>query len=164
MAEMKMKMEMKMKPILIALVSVVLMLLVVSTGCSKPLSQVWVEVSCDEFYDNHHINTMLEVQIGETFEVKLCSNPTTGFQWSEIVPISNATILKQEDHKFIGAENEPPPPPGTSGQEIWTFKALKQGSSDIYLEYGRPWEGGEKGEWTCTVNVVVVNSVGRVSN
>ncbi len=35
------------------------------------------------------------------------------------------------------------------------FKALKKGSSTIYLEYSRPWEGGEKGEWTCTVNVVV---------
>jgi len=109
------EMKMKMKPILIALVSVVLMLLVVSIGCSKPLSQVWVEVSCDEFYDNHHINTMLEVQIGETFEVKLCSNPTTGFQWSEKAQISNAAILKQEDRKFIGAENEQPSPPGTPG-------------------------------------------------
>ncbi len=42
-----------------------------------------------------------------------------------------------------------------SHQESWTFKALKQGSSEVYLEYSLPWEGGEKGEWTCTVNVVV---------
>ncbi len=96
---------------------------------------------------------MLEVQVGETFEVKLCSNPTTGFQWSEEAQISAPAVLQQEDHNFIGPESEPPP--GTPGQEVWTFEALKQGSSEIYLEYSRPWEGGEKGEWTCTVNVIV---------
>ena len=146
---------MKIKLILMLTTIAVSVLLVACAAPAQPGSKTWVEVSCDEFYDNHHINTTLEVQIGETFEVKLCSNPTTGFQWSEKAQISNAAILKQEDRKFIGAENEPPPPPGTPGQEIWTFKALKQGSSDIYLEYSRPWEGGEKGEWTCTVNVVV---------
>ena len=65
------------------------------------------------------------------------------------------TVLKQENHEFVGPESEPPPPPGTPGQEIWTFEALKQGSSIIYLEYSRPWEGGEKGEWTLTVDVIV---------
>jgi predicted secreted protein len=146
---------MKIKLILMLTTIAVSVLLIACAAPAQPGSKAWVEVSCDEFYDNHHINTMLEVQIGETFEVKLCSNPTTGFQWSEKAQISNSAVLKQEDHKFIGPESEPPPPPGTPGQEIWTFKALKQGSSDIYLEYSRPWEGGEKGEWTCTVNVVV---------
>ena len=42
-----------------------------------------------------------------------------------------------------------------TADQIKTFKVLKQGSSDLYLEYSRPLEGGEKGEWTCTVNVVV---------
>jgi len=146
---------MKIKPILMLTAIAVSMILVACAAPGQPGSKAWVEVSCDEFYDNHHINTMLEVQAGETFEVKLCSNPTTGFQWSEKAQISDAAVLKQEDHKFIGPESEPPPPPGTPGQEIWTFKALKQGSSEVYLEYSRPWEGGEKGEWTCTVNVVV---------
>ena len=146
---------MKIKPILMMTSIAVMTLLVACAGPAQPSSKAWVEVSCDEFYDNHQINTMLEVQAGEPFEVKLCSNPSTGFQWSEEAKISNPAVLQQEDHKFIGPESEPPPPPGTPGQEVWTFKVLKQGSSDIYLEYGRPWEGGEKGEWTCTVNVVV---------
>jgi inhibitor of cysteine peptidase len=146
---------MKIKLILMLTAVAVSMLLVACAAPAQPESKAWVEVSCDEFYDNHHISTMLEVQIGETFEVKLCSNPSTGFRWSEEAQISDPAVLQQEDHKFIGPESKPPPPPGTPGQEVWTFKALKQGSSDIYLEYSRPWEGGEKGEWTCTVNVVV---------
>ena len=124
-------------------------------ACTSPSQKAWVEVTCDEFYDNQHINTMLEVQIGETFEVKLCSNPTTGFQWSEKAQISEVAVLRQEDHKFIGPESEPSPPSGTPGQEVWNFKALKEGSSTIFFEYSRPWEGGEKGEWTCTVNVIM---------
>ena len=143
---------MKIKPILMVTAIAVSMFLV---ACAAPGQKAWVEVSCDEFNDNHDINQMLEVQSGEIFEVNLCSNPTTGFQWLEEAQISDSVVLKQEDHKFIGPESEPPPPPGTPGQEVWTFKALKKGSSTIYLEYSRPWEGGEKGEWTCTVNVIV---------
>ncbi len=143
---------MKIKPILMLTAVAVSMLLV---ACAAPGQKAWVEVSCDEFNNNQHVNQMLEVKSGETFEVKLCSNPTTGFQWSEETQISNTAITIQESHEFIGPESEPPPPPGTPGQEVWTFKALQKGSSTIYLEYSRPWEGGEQGEWTCTVNVVV---------
>ncbi len=143
---------MKIKPILMLATIAVSILLV---ACAAPGQKAWIEVSCDEFNDNHHVNQMLEVQAGETFEVKLCSNPTTGFQWSEEAQISDTAVLEQEDHEFIGPEGEPPPPPGTPGQEVWIFTALKKGSSTIYLEYSRPWEGGGKGEWTCTVNVIV---------
>ena len=145
---------MKMKPILMLTAIAVSMFLV---ACATSGQKAWVEVSCNEFNDNNHIVQMLEVHLGETetFEVKLCSNPSTGFRWSEEAQISDPAVMQQEDHKFIGPESKPPPPAGTPGQEVWTFKALKQGSSDIYLEYSRPWEGGEKGEWTCTVNVVV---------
>ena len=145
---------MKIKPILILTIFVVSMLLV---ACAAPGQKAWVEVTCDDFYDNNHFKAAptLEVQAGETFEVKLCSNPTTGFQWSENAQISDPLVLQQENHKFIGPESEPPPPPGTPGQEVWTFKALKEGSSTIFFEYSRPWEGGEKGEWTCTVSVLV---------
>lgn len=146
---------MKIHRILMLTAIVVSILLVACAAPAQPGAKAWVEVSCDEFYDNHYINTVLEVQAGETFEVRLCSNPTTGFQWAENAQISDAAVLKQENHKFIGPESEPPPASGTPGQEIWAFKALKQGSSEVYLEYSRPWEGGEKGEWTCTVNVIV---------
>ena len=130
-------------------------LLVACTATNNQTPEAYVEITCDEFSNNNHFNQELEVRAGETFEVKLCSNPSTGFQWSEDSQISDTTILKQENHEFVGPESEPPPPPGTPGQEIWTFEALKQGSSTIYLEYSRPWEGGEKSEWTLTVDVTV---------
>ena len=147
---------MKIKPTLILTTITISMFLV---SCAAPVQKAWIEVSCDEFNDNNHIKAIpaLEIHLGETetFVVKLCSNPTTGFRWSENAQISDTAVLVQEDHKFIGLESEPPPPPGTPGQEVWTFKALKEGTSTLFFEYSRPWEGGEKGEWTCTVNVIV---------
>ena len=101
-----------------------------------------------------HINKQIEIASGSSFEVTLCSNPTTGFQWEE-AQISNETVLKQVDRQFISPNSEPPPPPGTPGQEIWTFEAIQKGSSTVSIRYSRPWEGGEKGEWTFTLAVTV---------
>lgn len=135
---------------------VAILLSTILAGCTTASEEeVRVEVSCDEFYDIKHIYQTLEVKPEESFKVKLCSNPTTGFKWTDEAQISDLTVLKQEDHNFIGPDSNPPPPPGTPGQEVWTFKARQAGASKIYLEYSRPWEGGEKGEWTCTIEVIV---------
>jgi len=121
--------------------------------------QASIEVSCNDFMETPNISRELEVAVGEVFTVTLCSNPTTGFQWSESVQISDPTVLEQVDHKFVAPEakgkGNKPPAPGTPSQEIWTFKALKEGESTISMEYSRPWEGGEKGEWTFVLTVTV---------
>ena len=87
----------------------------------------------------------MEVTIDSSLTVTLCSNPTTGFRWSESAQISDQTVLQQTDHKFEPLEGGAS---GADGQEIWTFKALKKGTSITSMKYSRPWEGGEKGVWT----------------
>ena len=112
--------------------------------------RVSVQASCDEFYQQPAISKEVEVAVGDSFRVILCSNPTTGFQWSE-AQVSDQTVLKQTDHSFV--------PPGetgivgAAGQDVWTFKALKEGESTVSTEYSRPWEGGEKAEWTFILTV-----------
>ena len=123
-------------------------------ACLPASKQASVEVSCDDFMKNQHISGETEVSVDGSLTVVLCSNPTTGFLW-ETPQITDQTVLEQVDHKFVSPESEPPPPPGTPGQEVWTFKALKEGESTISIAYSRPWEGGEKGEWTYTLTVVV---------
>jgi len=142
---------MKSKLILVCLVAAISLSL---SACSPPSEQVSVEVSCNDFMANKHISKEIEVPVNGSLTVILCSNPTTGFLWSENAQISEQTVLEQTDHKFIGSESEPPPPPGAPGQQVWTFKALKGGMSTVSMEYGRPWEGGEKGEWTFVLTVV----------
>ena len=144
---------MKVKLILTcAVVAVSLYLL----ACSPASKQASVEVSCDDFYKQQHISKEVEVNVDGSFTVTLCSNPTTGFQW-ESPQISDQIVLEQVDRKFVYPEDtgDKPLPPGTPGQEVWTFKALKEGESTISIKYSRPWEGGEKGEWTFKLTVVV---------
>jgi len=130
-------------------------------GGQKPQTEITeqasIEVSCDDFMSAQHISKELEVAAGDAFTVTLCSNPTTGFQWSESAQISDETVIEQTGHKFLppGAKGNKPPAPGTPGQEAWTFKAPKEGEATISMEYSRPWEGGKKREWTFELIVVV---------
>jgi len=68
--------------------------------------QASVEVSCDELMEEQHISKDLEVDAGDSFTVTLCSNPTTGFRWSETAEISDESVLEQVDHEFVPPEAE----------------------------------------------------------
>ena len=114
-----------------------------------------VEVSCDEFASANNTSRELAVEAGDLLMVTLCSNPTTGFEWSETANISDTSILEQVSHEFISPQSDPPPPPGTPGQEVWVFRALEEGTSTVYMEYSRPWQGGEEAVWTFELTVTV---------
>ncbi len=141
---------MKSKPILVLSIIAISALLL---ACAPAPKQVSLEVSCDEFMQQQHISQEVEVAAGDSLIVTLCSNPTTGFQWSETAQISDQTVLQQLDHKFVSPEETGVV--GAPGQEVWTFEALKKGTSSVSMEYSQPWEGGEKGEWTFELTVVV---------
>jgi inhibitor of cysteine peptidase len=140
------KMKLKMMPVL-ALLSLSFLWI---ASCAPAAS---VDVSCDDFGTQQHISKEVTSAVGDSFTVTLCSNATTGFQWSESAQISDPTVIQQMDHKILSPDNEGLV--GAPGKEVWTFKALKKGTSTISLEYSRPWEGGEKGEWTFNLTVVV---------
>ena len=112
-----------------------------------------LEVSCDDFMELQHISKEVEVCVDGSLTVTLCSNLTTGFQWSEVAQISDQTILQQTSHEFVPPEAKGVE--GAAGKEVWTFEALKKGTTDVSMEYSRPWEGGEKATWTFDLTVVV---------
>jgi len=146
---------MKSKLILVGIVVIVLLSLV---ACSSQDSQsVRHEVSCDSFMKDKHISGEAEVPVDGALAVILCSNPSTGFQWSEQAHISDQSVLQQTSHMYISptGENDEPPAPGTPGKDVWTFGALKTGTAEVSMEYSQLWEGGEKGEWTFKLTVVV---------
>ncbi len=106
------------------------------------------EVNVDESYDGG------EVEVAESGKVivTLESNLSTGFRW-ELVENTDEGVLEAAGNKIYQLVDGPMP--GAGGHEIWTFKALKKGTSTISMEYSRPWEGGEKGVQTFELTVVV---------
>ena len=117
-----------------------------------PASSTSINISCDDFGNQPNMTKQLTVSPGNSFTVTLCSNATTGFSWSESAQISDPTIVQQVSHEVIPPESGLI---GAPGNEVWTFKALKKGTSTVSMEYSRPWEGGEKGVWTFNLSVTV---------
>ena len=127
-------------------------------ACLPAPKQVSVNVSRDDFNKEQHFSQEVEVAVDGSLTLTLYSCPSEGRQWSEPAQISDQTVLQQTDHKFVmpEAEGDMPPPPGTPGQEVWTFKALKEGKSTISMEYTHPWEGGEEEPMLTFALTVVV--------
>ncbi len=112
-----------------------------------------VSIPIEEFPNHPHIDVVMHAVVGEELTVTLGSNPTTGFGWSEEAEISNESVVQQIDHMFVGPGIEEPP--GTSGEEIWTFKGLRKGTTTIYLEYSRPWIEEDADHWTVTITTTI---------
>jgi len=83
--------------------------------------------------------------------VTLESNVSTGFSW-QLVQISDPTVLSQTGNQYIAPT---PSQPGAAGSEVWTFSALKTGTSAILMDYSQPWAGGIKGARTFSLTVNV---------
>ncbi len=151
-----------MKSKLVAILVVIGLLMVASVACGKvegaeniqPNTQKNYEVTIDKFMQDKNITGTIEINKGETLILILGSNPTTGFSWTEKAQISDTQILEQIKHEFVepAAKNTVL---GAAGKEVWTFKALKAGTTTVSVDYSRPWEGGEKGEWSFDLTVTV---------
>ena len=123
-------------------------------SCAEASRAVGVEVSCEEFQEISPIGVLrneFQVSVGDTITIELCSNPTTGFEWKyETV---GKIVLEETDYEYIAPESDGTV--GAAGKEVWTFEAIEEGTTELRMEYSRPWEGGEQAEWTYTVTVTV---------
>lgn len=112
---------------------------------------VHVELSCEDFTENPTtIRNDFEIEAGDKVYIELCSNPTTGFEWS--YEIYGDMFVKEEDHDYHAPESDVP---GAPGKEIWTFEGVSEGTNEILLEYNQPWDGGIKKEWAYRITITV---------
>jgi len=121
-------------------------------ACTSAAKQAEVSVDIDDFMEQKHISKEVEVAVDGSLTVTLGSNQTTGFKW-ELAEITDESVLEYVDDEYVPPEDTGVV--GAGGKEIWTFKALKKGTTEVSMEYSRPWEGGEKAEWTFVLTVVV---------
>jgi inhibitor of cysteine peptidase len=112
-----------------------------------------VVIPINEFNNTQQVVKEAAVAEGGTLTVTLGANPTTGFSWEEVAQVANPVILEQTSNKMLIPEGKGIV--GAAGSQSFTFRTLKKGNTKIKLDYSRPWEGGEKDEWTCEVEVNV---------
>jgi inhibitor of cysteine peptidase len=108
-------------------------------------------VASDILVDGSYAGKEVEIVAGGSLTVTLESNPTTGFQW-ELAGISDEAVLELVDQEFVAPETALV---GAGGKELWTFKALNEGVSEISMEYRRPWEQDVQPAETFILTVVV---------
>ncbi|MHB8085124.1 MAG: protease inhibitor I42 family protein [Dehalococcoidia bacterium] len=121
---------------------------------SSPKSDTTIVVTYDQFAKEKNIVQDVNVLPGGTIIVQLVSNKTTGYSWNENAQISDPAVLSQTGHSYV-APSDTGGRVGVAGDEVWTFRALIAGKSTVYEEYGQPWAGGQKGDWTFKLNVTV---------
>ncbi len=110
-----------------------------------------ISIPIEQFQSQPHIDVVMNTVLGGELTVTLGSNPTTGYQWSEDAEISDESVIKQVSHEFVGPGIDEPP--GTSGEEVWTFKGLGRDTVTILLEYSRSWN--DAGLWAVTITATI---------
>ena len=127
---------------------------ILAGACSSAMGspkQTTITVGYDEFVRDRQISKEITINEGTELIVNLASNPSTGYSWTQPT-IENPAVLTQTGSEYVAPTGNAV---GSAGTQVWTFKASEQGSTIVQMEYVRPWEGGEKGEWTFRLTVTV---------
>lgn len=95
--------------------------------------------------------TPIEVQAGETFHIVVDSNPSTGYRW-DLVGELDGNIVEFVSSGYTADE---PVMPGSGGVDVWAFKAVAAGETQITLGSYPPDTSVTEPENTVTFNIVV---------
>lgn len=87
---------------------------------------------------------------GSTLNLVLDSNPTTGYRWIAAYD-DEMLALVGKDYQ---TNNQSSNLVGEGGRDLWRFKALKAGKSEIKMTYARPWESVQPLK-TFTLTVII---------
>lgn len=97
---------------------------------------------------------VIKITKGETLEVRLPGNPTTGYTW-EVTQIDRAVLDPLGEPEFIQDDGGGV---GAGGRLVLRFKASQPGECFLRLDYRRPWEVGVAPEQVFELLVVVSES------
>lgn len=110
--------------------------------------------SATAIYQKKDSGKKLNVIMGNSFKIKLPSNPTTGFDW-------HFEGLDAKSFMVVSSGFNPPNTKlvGAGGVDWWEIKALKPGQHKIRLLYYRVWEGKGKAvdKYQLIFNVLSAN-------
>ncbi len=76
------------------------------------------------------------VAVGQVLEVRLPSNPSTGYQWTAGA-LKTGALNAQRPPVYEGSK---PQLPGSGGTEVFTYQGAAAGTEHLSFAYSRPWE------------------------
>jgi len=83
----------------------------------------------------------IEIGLDSRIEVRLDSNPTTGYSWAfEQDPLSLLDTVMEPSFTRGAAEDGAV---GVGGMETFVFSASRRGETKLRFEYRRPWTEGK---------------------
>ena len=99
-------------------------------------------------------HSQVRLRPGRTLEVRLQSNPGTGYRW--LVDSASTSLLKLEDDSM--APTKPivgPPRVGAPGTQVLRFRAVAKGMGSLRLRYARSWESPAATDQSFDLQVTV---------
>jgi predicted secreted protein len=87
-------------------------------------------LSLDESADGDQV----VVSVGEEVELVLAENRTAGYRWNLVASGTPVCAVVADEFTPSGQF------PGASGRRQWRFKAIKDGTAAIEMQYMRAWE------------------------
>jgi inhibitor of cysteine peptidase len=138
------------------LVTVTMLVSSVLVGCHfqsrNPPTSNTLQVPMDDVLKQSTITQNVTLAVGNILTVKLGSNFSTPYRWTPNAKIGDSTIVQQTDHDFVKPTTDYMGAPGT---EVWTFTALKPGTTTISTSYASFVGKDTKPACTYTANVTV---------
>ncbi len=144
---------------MILMVFIVALAVVVLPGCTEPAAPI-DDVTDDEngddgvasFYVEDDSGSNINAEVGDTFDIFLEENPTTGYQW-DLTVSDGLEIIEDEFTQTPGEEERT----GSGGIHIWTIGVNEAGEQTIDAIYMRSWEEatGEEDTFSMTISVAV---------
>jgi inhibitor of cysteine peptidase len=91
----------------------------------------------------------IDLVVGQTIEIHLPENPTTGFRWQRTT--KDLAVCRLVSDTF-GASSGPP---GHGGEHSWIFAAVRPGECDIEFHLRRRWAGSAEPARTFKIYIRV---------
>lgn len=117
----------------------------------SPGDMTTLSIECDQLEAEPMVAAEVGLGVGDSVEIRLCSNASTGFTWETPTWEGDATLEVVARQDLEGVEAMP----GAPGQESFTFKATASGTTVVHFVYSQPWAGGTKGAWRVDLTVTV---------
>ena len=129
------------------------MMILASAAC------VTVLCSCSLFSGPSHYDLTekdsgrtLHLDKGDTFTVRLVSNPTTGYLWKLGTPPYDESVMIMRGDRYIQPDEQLC---GAPGKRSLTFLAEGSGRTGLRLIYVRPWEKNQPPAQEFNLMVIV---------